>query len=370
MNLRIPRLSKARIRAALGALHHPFRAAVAATLAMAGVELFGLPSGFWAPLSALAVLQAQIGASLAASRNYLIASAIGVLVGATIVSNLGSHLLAAGAGVFLIAAIAMAMRLPPAGVSVAAGVVPVLVLTVSGSPWQYGLYRLIDIAIGLGSAILVSLTMWPSRAVVQLRNAAAGAVDDAVTRAADALDRLIDGSVRPHTEDLETRAVQRLQAAQGLLPAARQESLHAAAQSILPSYVSLSERIVEHAQMLCEIADSPRPRADITPMAAQLGSAADALRQAGAALSQAIDDGVVGRPLPDLQAAFDPLRRSLDALRSVDVSSLARSGELLRLHSLILAFDALGRELERFAQQIVQPEHASAPVSSPRPDAQ
>jgi uncharacterized membrane protein YccC len=359
MDLWASRMSIARLRSAIDALRYPFRAAVAATLALAGVELLGLPSGFWAPLSALAVLQAQIGASLAASRNYLIASATGVVVGAAIVSMAGASLPAAGVGVFLIAALAMAMRLPPAGAAIAAGVVPVLVLSVSGSPWQYGVYRLLDIAIGLGAAILVSLLFWPSRAVVQLRQATSGAVNDAATLAVNALRRLTGGSPQPTTVDLEARAMQRLQTAQGLLPAARQEPLRAAAHDLLPFYVSLMERIVEHARTVGELAGSQMPLTAISAMTPQFNSVADALQRSGTALARAIDEGTAGHPLSDVQAALDSLRRALDALHSVDVSTLAQSDDLLRLYSLIIALDALGREMERFAQRIEQPEQTA-----------
>lgn len=352
-------------------IRHALRAALAATLAMACVKALGLSSGFWAPLSALAVLQAQIGASLAASRNYLIASAIGVVLGASIVSVVGDNVLFAGAGIFPIVLFSLAMKLPPAGASIAAGVVPVLVLAVTGSPWRYGAYRLIDIAIGLASAILVSLLLWPSRAVTQFRQGVSGAIRDAGLLASSSL-RVLTVSGPTPDPGLEARVRNSLEAAQGLLPAARQEPQHAAAHDLLPFYLAHAQRIAEHARMVDELASSGIPDVAVRAMGSQAQQVASAIDAAADALAQAVESGIVGKPLEGAEKAVRSLQGSIAGLHAVDLSALAQDDGLLRVHSLTIALDSLGQEIERALRHIEHPDQLivgdpSTPAVVPAP---
>jgi uncharacterized membrane protein YccC len=349
-----------RIKGHIPVLRQGLRMAVAATIAMTAVELLGFPSGFWAPLSALAVLQGQIGASLVASRNYIIASVTGVLLGALLVSVFGDHLLVAGFGIFVIATLATLMRLPPVGASVAAGVVPVLVLLAPSSPWRYGAYRIADILLGLASAILVSLVLWPTRAVVELRRAVGAAVADAAGMVSASLRGMVAGATE-ESEDLEARIAARLLAAQGLLPAARQEPLTGAAHDVMPFYLSDAERIFEHASLVCEVAHSTVPRDAVQHLAHQLTALATAADRMGAALSDAITAGLVGTPATEARTALASLQQALRDLRAVDLAPLATGDSLLRLYSFVLALDAYTREVERLMLRIEQPERALMP---------
>lgn len=350
------------------ALHfrHALKAALAATLAMACVKLMGLPSGFWAPLSALAVLQAQIGASLAASRNYLIASAIGVIVGATIVSIFGDNVLFAGVGIFFIVLITIAMRLPPAGAAIAAGVVPVMVLAVTGSAWRYGAYRLIDIAIGLSSAIIVSLLLWPSRAVTQLRIEVAGALQDAFTLATAAV-RSLTGAAPTNAGDLDAGARRHLEAAEDLLAAARQEPLHGAAHALLPMYIPHAELILEHACVIDDLARSAIPHEAVVALTPSLNRIATALDFGGGLLASAVQSGVAGRPIDQADDATAAMHDALASLNAVDVTALAQGENLLRLHSLMIALDYIVREVDRAFQHIEHPDHVVGAVGSAAP---
>jgi uncharacterized membrane protein YccC len=330
-------------------------------MAMACVKLMGLPSGFWAPLSALGVLQAQIGASLAASRNYLIASAIGVVVGASIVSVFGDNVLIAGVGIFFIVLITIAMRLPPAGAAIAAGVVPVMVLAVTGSAWRYGMYRLIDIAIGLCSAIIVSLLLWPSRAVTQLRTEVAGALRDAIALATSAI-RNLTGAAPTNTVDLDAGARQHLEAAEDLLVAARQEPLHPAARELLPMYIPHAELIVEHARVIDDLARSPLPHDAVVALTSSLTCIATALDDGGELLASAVQSGVAGRPIDKADDATAAMRDALASLNAVEVTALAQGEDLLRLHSLMIALDYIVREIDRAFQHIEHPHQIVGPV--------
>jgi len=117
---------------------------LAATLAMVVVSILNLPSSFWAPLSALAVMQSQVGSSLAAARNYIMASILGVLFGAASLSLIGNNIYVAGLDVTLMAALCLWLKLPTV-VTIAGGIAPVMVLTRTPHLWEYGAYRVTDI---------------------------------------------------------------------------------------------------------------------------------------------------------------------------------------------------------------------------------
>jgi uncharacterized membrane protein YccC len=254
--------------------------------------------------------------------------------------------------------------LPPAGASIAAGVVPVMVLAVTGSPWRYGVYRITDIAIGLCSAIIVSLLFWPSRAVTEFRDEVAGAVRDATALVASALRNLTRGS--PNLAgDLETSARQHLESAQGLLIAARQEPLHAAAHALLPLYIPHAERIVDHAGMIDELACSDLPHRAIVALAPAFDRVATAIDTAGATLVQAVQSGAAGSPVNDADQALVSMQEALSGLRAIDVTALAQGEELLRLYSLIIALESYGQEVDRTVQNIERPDALIQPAPSP-----
>jgi uncharacterized membrane protein YccC len=343
-----------------------FKAALAATIAMTIVELLHLPSSFWAPLSALAVMQTEIGSSLVSSRSYLIASTVGVLLGALIVSLVGSNVVAVGVGIFVVLLLGTWMKLPPGTRVVAAGVLPVIALAASDDPWRYGAYRLADIATGLGSAILVSLLLWPSRAVVTLRRSVADVVRDAGTVVATALTDLTTAPSPPdRMEELRAQMRQRLDTAQELLPAVHQESPLSAAHDLPSYYVSHGERISEHASTVSEFAASA-PRDTVQAIAPHLTGVAAATGSASDALAAAIAAGQWGHPLTTARVALTSLRQALAPLDGVDLTTLAQGRNLLRLYALTLALTAFADEIQRTIERIEHPEQtAGAPERPP-----
>jgi uncharacterized membrane protein YccC len=341
-------------------LRHAIKLGLAAGLAMAVVKLLGLPSGFWAALSALAVLQTQLGASLVNARNYLLASAVGVIFGAATLSVFGANVLIAAAGITLLALVCMRLRLPPPAVTTAGGVIPVLVLSVSESPWRYGVYRLIDVVVGVSTAMLVSALVWPSRSGDALRQAVADAVRAAGTYVAGTLDGLIAGSGPPaDAARRETQIQQRLQAAQGLLGSAQHEPSRApAGHSLLPLYLANGERIFEHASAVAEVAEGGLSAEPLRLLASHLRAVGAAITHATDALGVAIAGVDPHTALDTARAGASSLSDATEKLGAVDLSQAAQGGELLRLHTLVLGLQAFAREVERTVGRIEHPDRA------------
>ncbi|MEO6829575.1 MAG: FUSC family protein, partial [Acidobacteriaceae bacterium] len=61
--------------------HHGMLTALAAALAYWLTELFHLPAGYWAAISAIVVMQSEVGATLEASRDRIAGTVMGAVVG-------------------------------------------------------------------------------------------------------------------------------------------------------------------------------------------------------------------------------------------------------------------------------------------------
>jgi uncharacterized membrane protein YccC len=76
----------------LGGLEHGGLAAVAGLLAYVPTRGFGLREGFWAAITAIAVLQVKIDATRATARDQFTGAAIGSALGGLLAWTAGSHL--------------------------------------------------------------------------------------------------------------------------------------------------------------------------------------------------------------------------------------------------------------------------------------
>jgi uncharacterized membrane protein YccC len=70
---------------------HAIKTAIAAVLTIVIYQSFNIPEGYWAAISAVIVMQANLGGSLSTSWNRLLGSAIGATVGAAWVVILGRN---------------------------------------------------------------------------------------------------------------------------------------------------------------------------------------------------------------------------------------------------------------------------------------
>src|SRR5580704_4334527 len=67
------------------------KTAVAGLASMYVARLFHLPEGYWAAISALIVMQSNVGATLSASRTRLAGTAVGAVVGGVFVAMFGMN---------------------------------------------------------------------------------------------------------------------------------------------------------------------------------------------------------------------------------------------------------------------------------------
>ncbi len=144
------------------------RVSVAALIAFALAELFGLAQGYWAVLTAVIVIQASVGGSLKAGVDRLIGTLCGAAFGALVALLVphtdpvprGLALIAAVAPLALLAAFSSSFRVAP--------VTAVIVLLGSaaqqGGPLASAAGRVLEIGLGCIVGLGVSLAVLPARA--------------------------------------------------------------------------------------------------------------------------------------------------------------------------------------------------------------
>jgi uncharacterized membrane protein YccC len=124
---------------------------------------FGLPEGYWSAISAIIVLQSNVGSTITASRDRLIGTAIGALI-AWVAAPWGRHPL--GFAVAVLTAVLICGGLELKNSARLAGVTVAIVMLVqrNGPHWRIALDRFFEVALGIVVAVAVSTFVLPRRA--------------------------------------------------------------------------------------------------------------------------------------------------------------------------------------------------------------
>ncbi len=163
-----------------GGLRQAGRTAVAAVATLFLVEALALPQGYWAVVTVVIVMQANLGGSIRAAWTRLAGTAIGAVSGAVAGHVGGPSWLSLGLAVF--ATLAACNGIPRLRESSrVAGITAVIVL-LAGHPgvsaFILGLDRFLEIALGIVTALAVSAVFLPSRASRALAHGLANAFED------------------------------------------------------------------------------------------------------------------------------------------------------------------------------------------------
>jgi uncharacterized membrane protein YccC len=144
-------------------LEHVARTTLAAVISLALARLLRLPESFWAPVTAVVVMQSTLGASWAASVQRFVGTVIGAAAGAIAATYFRGNALAFGIGILLLGLFCAALRLDRAAYRFAGITLAIIMLVASAAPpWRLATHRFIEVTLG----ILVGLgimAVWPER---------------------------------------------------------------------------------------------------------------------------------------------------------------------------------------------------------------
>jgi uncharacterized membrane protein YccC len=177
------------------------RVTVAAMSALVIALAVGLKLPLWAVLTSLIVTQTSVGRSLKATRDYLVGTLGGAVYGAFIavmVPHSGEGALLAVL-VLAVAPLAFIAAINPSlNVATVTAIIVLLLPTMNhGNPLDSAIDRVLEVAVGALSGLLVSFLVLPSRAHSHVRTRAAQALE----LMASALNELLCGLTRGRDND-------------------------------------------------------------------------------------------------------------------------------------------------------------------------
>jgi uncharacterized membrane protein YccC len=139
---------------------HGFKTAIAAGLCLALARIFRLHQGYWACVSAIVVMQSETAATVIASRERLVGTAIGALTGWLIAIYWHGHLLIYVVAVLICMWAPEALGLKNAGRLAGVAATIILLVPASAAYWRIALDRFLEVSLGILVALAVSQTIW------------------------------------------------------------------------------------------------------------------------------------------------------------------------------------------------------------------
>jgi hypothetical protein len=150
-------------------LIHAAKTALAAALCWWLAKLFGLHDGYWGSISAIIVLQSNVGSTVNASRDRILGTLIGTIFGFSF-SLFGelpwNYILAVLAAVIVCGLLGLRSSSRLAGVTITI----IMLVQKAGSKWSLALDRVSEVVLGIVVALIVTTLVLPDRARLRLRD--------------------------------------------------------------------------------------------------------------------------------------------------------------------------------------------------------
>lgn len=135
-----------------------FRTAVVAAFSYWLTSKFGLREGYWAAISSIVVMQSELGATLDASRDRLIGTAIGGLLGWACASIWNGHTLVYAAGIFVSMLVCWALNLGTAGRLSGVTLSIITLVAHTNSTGVVAMHRFFEVSLGIVIALAFTLS--------------------------------------------------------------------------------------------------------------------------------------------------------------------------------------------------------------------
>jgi uncharacterized membrane protein YccC len=332
------------------------RTTVAALLAFALAQVLNIPlHGLWAVLTAVVVTQVSVGGSLHATTEYVLgtiggaiyAGAIGVLIPHT------TALATAGVLALTIGPLAYAAAVNP--IFRAAPFTGAIVLLIGGllgeDPAESALYRSLEVALGGGVAVLVSLLVLPEHAHELALNAAARTLD----LLAQLLHKLLAGFTKrldvAHTTRMQQEVGRALAAFQAIAAEAKSErKINLVAESDAAPLARTLLRLRHDVVIIGRAAAAPLPEKAAKRLGPPLARVAERTSKYLQESASALASRRSPPPLTPMEDALAAYNFEIAALRSEGLTHTLSIADAEQLFTLGFALEQMHQNLADLAR--------------------
>jgi uncharacterized membrane protein YgaE (UPF0421/DUF939 family) len=140
-----------------------FKTGFAAVLCLWLGHLLGLSHSYWAAISAIVVMGSDAGVTFTSSRDRIIGTAMGALLGWGTAYTWHGHPLLYGVSVALCVLVCSALQFHRAGHLAAVALTIVVLDSLDASPGRAALARFLEVGLGILVALAVTLLVFPQK---------------------------------------------------------------------------------------------------------------------------------------------------------------------------------------------------------------
>lgn len=140
-----------------------FKTALAAVVCLWLGHLFGLAHSYWAAISAIVVMGSDSAVTLTSSRDRLIGTAIGAVVGWGTFHIWHGHTAMYGVAVLVCLLVCSLLEFEKAGRLAAVAVTIIVLIQYEGGPGRAAMSRFLEVSLGIVVALIVTVTVFPRR---------------------------------------------------------------------------------------------------------------------------------------------------------------------------------------------------------------
>src|ERR1700722_17591337 len=135
--------------AALESAKQAIKTAVAGVIALYLTNLFHLPQGYWAAITALIVMQSNVGATLNASRTRLAGTAIGAVIGGCFMAMFGMSVPGSALAVMIAFFVCDLLHLADSQRLATVTVALIMLVSQETSAWVIAVHRFTEVSLGI-----------------------------------------------------------------------------------------------------------------------------------------------------------------------------------------------------------------------------
>ncbi len=340
-----------------GLVVHAAKTALAAVLTLYAVRTFTLEQGYWAVITTVIVMQANLGGSMRAGWSRLLGTAVGAAIGALLLLVLGNGALALGVGVFCIMLVCSMIPLLRDSMRIA-GITAVIVTLIGRpgeNPFHVGAVRFSEIALGILVSLAVSVLILPRRSKTAFRHGLAKMLEEEAAFYEEVFQARATGRFRQkETFYLKDKLARLLIRNSDLLREARAETLDERSMALLTSIFRNLDRLFENLltmEHVVEDAKAESIHAHVNvPMAALKDETIARMRDVAAALTGKGE-------LPDfasLDQAVGEARGRMAALRKAGTPRNYDLAEVMHFFSFIHAMLACAAQVREAAARTAE----------------